>query len=145
MKFEDSREKSPINMTSDDSVSRNNSFKRHLNAKSFNIFFSIVAVVRRTVILLLQGWYEFNFKRTSGENLKELSTLTYVSFNGYNNEENLNVKKLVGNNRKQMGYKIYLNITYLKRRCYGKYWSRSSLIRNSFNVKHHSPYQSMYS
>ena len=45
-----------INMTSDHSVSSNNSFKIHLNAKRFNM-----AVVRSTVILLqclLQRWCE---------------------------------------------------------------------------------------
>ena len=50
-----------INMTSDHSISSNNSFKDHLNAKSFNMFFNTVAVERSTVILLqclLQGWYE---------------------------------------------------------------------------------------
>ena len=50
-----------INMTSDYSVSSNNSFKSHFNAKNFNMFFNIMAVVQSTVILLqclLQGWSE---------------------------------------------------------------------------------------
>ena len=44
-----------------------------------------------------------------------------------------------------MGYRIHSNITCLKRRCYVKYWTRSSLIKNLLNVKHHAPYKSMYS
>ena len=50
-----------INMTSDYSASSNNSFKSHFNAKNFNMFFNIMAVVQSTVILLqclLQGWSE---------------------------------------------------------------------------------------
>ena len=31
---------------------------------------------------------------------------------------------------------MYSNITSLNRRCYGKYWRRSSLLRNLLNVKH---------
>ena len=33
-----------------------------------------------------------------------------------------------------MGYKIYLNITCLKRRCYWKYWRRSSLKRKTSRI-----------
>ena len=47
-----------INMTSDHSVSSNDSFKSHLNAKRFTLLFNTVAVVQSMVILLqclLQG------------------------------------------------------------------------------------------
>ena len=44
-----------------------------------------------------------------------------------------------------MEYKIYSNITCPSRRCNGKYWTRSSLLRNLLNVEHHAPYKSMYS
>ena len=41
-----------INMTSDHSVSSNDSFKSHLNAKCFTLLFNTVAVVQSMVILL---------------------------------------------------------------------------------------------
>ena len=44
-----------------------------------------------------------------------------------------------------MEYKIYSKITCSSRRCNGKYWRRSSLLRNLLNVKHHTPYKSIYS
>ena len=50
----------------------------------------------------------------SRENWKEPSSSTILpeaSFYGESNEESLNVIKLVGNNRKYMGCKIYSNIT----------------------------------
>ena len=47
--------------------------------------------------------------------------------------------KLIGNNRKQMEYKIYSNITCPNKRFHGKYWGRFSLLRNLFNIKHHAP------
>ena len=66
-----------LNMTSDNFVSGNNSFKSHLNAKT-------VAVVRSTLILLqYKGDCEFSFRRK----------LKKASFNGDSNEEILNVNK----------------------------------------------------
>ena len=44
-----------------------------------------------------------------------------------------------------MKYKICSYLTSPKRSCYGKYWRRSSLIRNLFSVKHHAPYKWVYS
>ena len=48
--------------------------------------------------------YNGDMNSTSGElqeeTWKEPSTVTDVSFNGYSNGENLNVEKLVSNNRK---------------------------------------------
>ena len=47
-----------INMTSDHSVSSSDSFKSHLNAKRFTLFFNTAAVVQSMVTLLqclLQG------------------------------------------------------------------------------------------
>ena len=44
-----------------------------------------------------------------------------------------------------MKYKICSYLTGRQRRCYGKYWRRSSIIRNLLSVKHHAPYKWMYS
>ena len=91
-----------INMTSDYSASSNNSFKSHFNAKNFNMFFNIMAVVQSTVILLqclLQGWsktYKCNATSTSEENWEEPSSSTIsteASFNDDSNENTLNANK----------------------------------------------------
>ena len=44
-----------------------------------------------------------------------------------------------------MGHKTYSNTTCPNRRCGGKCWRRSSLLRTFLNLKHHTPQKSMYS
>ena len=44
-----------------------------------------------------------------------------------------------------MGHKTYSNTTCPNRRCDGKCWRRSSLLRTFLNLKHHTPQKSMYS
>ena len=93
-------------MTSDHSVSSNNSFKSHLNVKTSTCFSHCSSCAKHgdfasaRVMWTCKG----DMKSTSGEiqekTWKEPSTLTDLSFNGYSNGENLNVEKLVGNNGK---------------------------------------------
>ena len=90
----------PINMTSDHSISSNNSFKNHLNIK-FRRVINTVAVVRSTVILLqclLQGrceWIRVIWTQLQKKTKQEASSsaiLTDSSFNGDSNKT-LNVSK----------------------------------------------------
>ena len=85
----------PINKTSDNSISSINSFKSHLNIKSFDMFLTVV-VVRSTVILLqclLRGrceWIRVIWTQLQKKTKQEPSSsaiLADSSFNGDSNED----------------------------------------------------------
>ena len=85
-------------MTSDHSASSNNSFESHLKAKSSKCLSHCSSCTKHgdsaSVSAPRVMWtYKGDMNSTSGENWKKQSTLTDVSFNGYSNEETLNINK----------------------------------------------------
>ena len=83
-----------INMTSDHAVSSNNSFKNHLNAKSFNMFFKTDSDSDSVSVAKMMWTYKGDVNSASGENRKEPSPSTKLpeaSFNSNSNKDNLDV------------------------------------------------------
>ena len=144
-----------INITSGNSVSSNTSFKKHLNGKSFKLFWESWSRLCEARCLL-QGWcvvavsvasvmwtYKCDVISALRKNSKEPSSYIMsaeASFDHDNNKEALNVKKIlsviIAN---KMEYKCSMFKHYLpkyNRRCYGKYWRRTSILIDVLNVHH---------
>ena len=85
-------------MTSDHSASSNNSLESHLMAKSSKCLSHCSSCAKHgdsaSVPATRVMWtYKGEMNSTSRENWKKQSILTDVSFNGYSNEETLNINK----------------------------------------------------